>query len=185
MISLWAHTWVCFMPTYKPETDRNIGIVSKVPIPRLLVSVSVSIQGFLESRYQYQYRSRGWCIFCKVLTEFLLSKVSVSIPVQFHGISIRIGLDVDWVRVSVSVSVSIQGPIKYQYRLEICGPVCLWLVGYKLPEKWRKNPVLELQSDQKWHFETDSPYYCIAKALQAFRSRFSENLFAYRIVAIL
>ena len=115
------------------ETDGTIGIVSKVPIPRQLVSVSVSIQAFLESRYQYRYRSRALNIFWKVLAEFLLSKVSVSIsvPVQFHGISISIGLDVDWVWVSVSVSVSIQGPIKYQYqyRLEISGPVCLWAIG--------------------------------------------------------
>ena len=112
------------------ETDGTIGIVSKVPIPRQLVSVSVSIQAFFESRYQYRYRSRALSIFWKVLSEFLLSKVSVSIsvPVQFHGISISIGLDVDWVWVSVSVSVSIQGPIKYQYQyhLEISGPVCLW-----------------------------------------------------------
>ena len=109
-----------------PETDGTIGIVSKVPIPRQLVSVSVSIQAFFESRYQSRYRSRALSIFWKVLAEFLLSKVSVSIsvPVQFHGISIS--LDVDWVWVSVSVSVSIQGPIKYQYRLEISGPVCLW-----------------------------------------------------------
>ena len=111
------------------ETDGNISIVSKVPIPRQLVSVSVSIQGFLESRYQYRYRSRGLSIFWKVLAEFLLSKisVSVSVPVHFHGISISIGLDVDWVWVSVSVSVSIQGTKKYQYqyRLEISGPVCL------------------------------------------------------------
>ena len=114
-----------------PETDGTIGIVSKVPILRQLVSVSVSIQEFLESRYQYRYRSRALSIFWKVLAEFLLSKVSVSVsvPVQFHGISISIGLDVDWVWVSVSVSVSIQGPIKYQYqyRLEISGPVCLWI----------------------------------------------------------
>ena len=113
-----------------PETDGNIGIVSKVPIPMQLVSVSVSIQWFLESRYQYRYRSRGLSIFCKVLAEFLLSKVSVSVsvPVHFHGISISIGLDVDQVWVSVSVSVSVQGHKKYQYqyRLEIPGPVCLW-----------------------------------------------------------
>ena len=116
----------------EPETDGNIGIVSKVPIPRQLVSVSVSIQGFLESRYQYRYRSRGLSIFCKVLAEFLLSKVSVSVsvPVHFHGISISIGLDVDQVWVSVSVSVSVQGHKKYQYqyRLKISGPVCLYQV---------------------------------------------------------
>ena len=122
-----------------PETDGTIGIVSKVPIPRQLVSVSVSIQGFLESRYQYRYRSRALSIFWKVLAEFLLSKVSVSIsvPVHFHGISISIGLDVDWVWVSVSVSVSIQGPIKYQYqyRLEISGPVCLCFAASFLPRE--------------------------------------------------
>ena len=122
--------------TFKPETDGNSGIVSKVPIPRQLVSVSVSIQGFLESRYQYRYRSRGLSIFCKVLAEFLLSKVSVSVsvPVHFHGISISIGLDVDQVWVSVSVSVSVQGHKKYQYqyRLEISGPVCLW---YRMDQK--------------------------------------------------
>ena len=45
------------------ETDGTIGIVSKVPIPRQLVSVSVSIQAFLESRYQYRYGSRALNIF--------------------------------------------------------------------------------------------------------------------------
>ena len=90
---------------YDTETDGTIGIVSKVPIPRQLVSVSVSIQAFFESRYQSRYRSRALSIFWKVLAEFLLSKVSVSIsvPVQFHGISISIGLDVDWVWVFYSV----------------------------------------------------------------------------------
>ena len=33
------------------ETDRNIAIVAKILIPRLLVSISVSIEGFLESQY--------------------------------------------------------------------------------------------------------------------------------------
>ena len=131
------------------ETDGTIGIVSKLPIPRQLVSVSVSIQEFLESRYQYRYRSRALSIFWKVLAEFLLSKVSVSIsvPVQFHGISISIGLDVDWVWVSVSVSISIQGPIKYQYqyRLEISGPVCLWMKVMKMP----KLPSTKLQKGVK------------------------------------
>ena len=133
------------------ETDGTIGIVSKVPIPRQLVSVSVSIQAFLESRYQYRYRSRALSIFWKVLAEFLLSKVSVSIsvPVHFHGISISIGLDVDQVWVSVSVSVSVQGHKKYQYqyRLEISGPVCLWYlliwiyldIVLLLANKWSSN----------------------------------------------
>ena len=146
-IKVWNIIWfpypICRPMTYYlwwrnnvTETDGTIGIVSKVPIPRQLVSVSVSIQEFLESRYQYRYRSRALSIFWKVLAEFLLSKVSVSVsvPVQFHGISISIGLDVDWVWVSVSVSVLIQGPIKYQYqyRLEISGPVCLWYLLLKV-----------------------------------------------------
>ena len=42
----------------EPETDGNISIVSKRPIPRPLVSVSVSIRDIFESRYQYQSRLR-------------------------------------------------------------------------------------------------------------------------------
>ena len=101
-----SHAHVLYFSTFTSETDGNISIVSKVPIPRQLVSVSVSIQGFLESRYQYRYRSRGLSIFWKVLAEFLLSKisVSVSVPVHFHGISISIGLDSGPQKVSVSVS---------------------------------------------------------------------------------
>ena len=119
-----------------PETDGNISIVSKRPILSPLVSVSVSIEAFSESRYQSRYRSRGLSIFCKVLAEFLLSKVSVSVsvPVHFYGISISIGLDSGPQKVSVSVSVSIQGHKKYQYqyRLKISAPVCLWTQLYWL-----------------------------------------------------
>ena len=49
------------------------------------------------------FKCDSLCIFCKVLAEFLLSKVSVSVPVHFYGISI--GLDSGPQKVSVSVSV--------------------------------------------------------------------------------
>ena len=39
-----------FSPNNLSETDGNIGIVSKTPIPRAVVSVSVSIGAFLGSR---------------------------------------------------------------------------------------------------------------------------------------
>ena len=91
------------------ETDGNISIISKRPILSPLVTVSVSTEAFCESRYQSRYRSRGLCIFCKVLAECLLSKVtvSVSVPGHFTGISISIGLDGDQFQSLVSVSVSI------------------------------------------------------------------------------
>ena len=139
------------MQTCKPETEVNISIVSKRPILSPLVSVSVSIEAFSESRYQSRYRSRGLSIFCKVLAEFLLSKVSVSVsvPVHFYGISISIGLDSGPQKVSVSVSVSIQGHKKYQYqyRLKISGPVCLWSLLLSL----LKNVTLHFNDTLKEH----------------------------------
>ena len=79
------------------ETDGNISIVSKRPNLSPLVSVLVSIEALFEYRYQSRYRSRGMYIFCMVLAEFLLNKVSVSVsvPVHFPGISISISLDSD------------------------------------------------------------------------------------------
>ena len=95
LVRNWNSQTALVLFIYNAETDGNIGIVSKRPIPRPLESVSVSIEAVFESRYQSRYRSRRLCIFCLFLAEFLLSKVSVSVsvPVHFPGISISLDSD--------------------------------------------------------------------------------------------
>ena len=102
------------------ETDGNIGIVSKTPIPRAVVSVSVSIGAFLGSRYQYRYRSSHLHQFLGHMQQFLI-KLSLGINISpgtffwyqcqyrsrlrlIESIGISLGIDLEPAKVSISVS---------------------------------------------------------------------------------
>ena len=133
----WHHCQSCHTISRKwrllyAETDGNIGIALKVQMPRQLISVWVSYQGFFEPWYQSRsvsiQRLNHFCkVMAKILTKESISIICISSPsIQFHGISS--GIDADQVWEMLSVSGSSQGPkmYQYQYGLWISSPVCLW-----------------------------------------------------------